>query len=700
MSEFFQPDVKVHSGNVKANIQVNPKTQGTQNTNFQEILVNIKGTEVSKNISLQNNVSIDSLHQSNLTQDQNNAEEKNNNFDKNQPTNLKSELLQTKSPIFSSFIPQKPKEIDKETMNLLTSSNQTKETKSKDSKNKKVKKSDLPRKSLGSIKPQKNKEEKNLLDTDIENRNQLGNSETPQNLKKEATVHHTIRHEKEFQEEEQEKRNKKQQQQDFNEKENEEGVSDEEIFSILKAYDLKEISNIPAREGPKLIENYDEWLKSLLFGVSKENLTTEDAEKTAKYITIKAEITEKDKNLIQSIISDLLKHQVKTISSNIVLRLEAKTIEDITKIFPPEFFKGILKNLSTKKKKEKNLFTTLFNFISGQPNSEEDLTSISKILLDSANKEEEALLLSILKGNIQEKHTNKIYSLINKLKAQEALIPGFFEFVADSFLDAYDHGYSEHSHLLMNIIEKYYRGEKLSHLEIKKLSDLITKKNFDSKKFNLSKIAEVIANIIENKNVSETSLKLTLKLAQNNLLAYLPHYINKEVKEILFNSSLYSNEIEKEEFAFEENSTEVMLSGRLLIQNMKLKDSGFKLSITLTNLHNGETYEVNLDSNLNFDFMALSGKYRLTKLNFYKEEEKKVIFLEKMKKKLTQLSFVIEPLYHIFYYGSLELNINFKSVEVKKLKLTNDYSNLIATLKNKGINPKEKIIKLNPSLYK
>lgn len=681
MDNFFQPDIKISVSSSKNNVQLNSKVQGLQNVNFQEILTNVNGSPQS--ISIENKPQLESLVIiQNETQKQDGKEDKNT---------IKSPIIeievanQEPSILYSSFDPQKPPTIEK----ALTEKSFIKKGSSKNIQTKRSIK-----KSLESNK------EINLKDSEIIFKNELENKSLGliNNKKNELGAINNNSKTNEFKDNEEQKNKKKNQNDNIEFSDDFIHVSSEEFVSIISNYGW-DISNILSRgELDKAPETYEDWIKSLLFGISKENLLSEDISKVSSYITQKNDLSFNEHKAIKELISELLKHEKAFVNNNSIIKFSEKAFDFICKMMPQELMKGFLKKVSKKDTKERSgLIKSIVRFINADDTTS-DIENIKGFILEdlkNKNTEEYQNIYDLLFNKASKHDYKKLYNFIISEKLKENLIPGFFDFMCSVFIETYENNQLEKTNQIVRIIQKYFSSEIFNENEQKLLSNLIVKKVFDSTKIEYSIAEDKIFKIINGEIIDINSIIMLEKASLNPLLEYLPYNINKDVRKMILDYEYYEEEIintETNNFYLDEE-TQVIFTTQIKLNNQRKK---YESILHIFDITRNKEIILNTDKTKIIHSLEC-GEYRIIGFEAIINNIN-MGFIKLPNKYINKLTFTLDNLFEIFVMGRIELSINQKTLQIKNIELKNNSVQMMKTLTLKNFETKNKIVKINSKI--
>jgi hypothetical protein len=481
---------------------------------------------------------------------------------------------------------------------------------------------------------------------------------------------------------------------------------DEQKRKKRKFYEIEENNNVISDENfLELLNSYGfnskyhdkKNIKEILSHLSNENLTKSDSDKISGYISSELsreeEIHFSDKSIFQRLINDILNHEIDTIYPNLMSRFNENSVGKIFDSIPDKYMYGLLKKISEKYQKNKNkAFKTVFKLSNGKK-IEIDENDFIEVFDDDFDQNEKNVLNNIFNGNYHKDNQEKIYSVIDKLKKLDSLIPGFPETLSELFLDFYSNNQKESTKKILKYMEIYQNENKFSSTDSKMLSHFITKKFFDSKKFNYEKIEETIESIISDNKVQYMYLELVSNLTEKNFLSFIPSNSDNEVKTFFKYVPFMKNEVEYNvnDYNIEENNKfNFDFLGKIHIINFKHIQN---IEIELKNTDTNEITFHNILNNNIFSLKLIEGKYLIYKIII----DDNIFDLTKMKN--NKLNFNVTAFTNAFYFGTLEIVVNNKNI--KDITLKNHYKDFSTYMRLKEPDFfKIKNIKVNPSLYK
>lgn len=679
MENFFHPDIKINiSSSSKSNIQLNSKIQGLQNVNFQQVLTNVNGDIQS--VSIESKPYIESL---NIIQNENQKQDLKDDKSNTKIRTLEIEISnQDPSVLYSTFNPQKPVEVEKSLSNKVF-------IKKENSKN------------ITNKKNQQKKlfvEKDNNLDTTLLKETTENQQNSLTTLKKDDNI--SLLEQKKYNKEDKDGNNKKKNSiDDFDFNNNEALISDEDIEKIVSNYGL-DFTNIFSRgESKNSPKNYEELINSLLFGLSKENLLSDDITKLTTYVTQKnIEISNNEKQAIKALIDELLKHETNFANNNSVIKFSEKAFDFISKIIPNELMKGFLKKISENDKKNKDRFIkSIVRFINAK-DTLDDINNIKDFILsDLKNKNNDDLnsISDFLFNKANKNDYPKLYNFLVSENIKQNLIPGFFKFMCLSFIESYENNQWEKTNQTLRIIQKYFSSEVFNENDKKLISSLIMKKLFENTKINSFIIEDYLLKVINGEIIDKSNLLLLEKESSYSLLSYLPYNINKDVKKILldFESNSSEQEINNKDELYKEDEYQLVFTTQIKINNQKKK---YDSILVLFDIKRNKEIFLNSKNNKFMSFLD-SGEYRI--LGFYPIINNiNLGFIKIPTKYISKLTFSLEGLFEIFIMGRIELSLNIKSLNIKSLDLKNNSVQMINFLEKENFKTKNKIIKLNSKI--
>lgn len=729
MDEIHIPhEMKARPSNVKTNIQINAKVQGIQNVNFQEVLTNLHGQQLISNISTQSgNVTLESLLAPNINLEDtgNTQNEKSPANEKNSSTSVKSQVNQDSSTtIFSTFNPQKPATIKESTLkpsDALPKKEEAQETEEKPAKifenpdnTKPVKIKTVvvsKNKTSKEISPQKYYSDNSYKDSYIkdDNRKEDNILQSNYNLKLKKDNEYflpQLPQNKENEDDEPDKRgkNKREKSQTENKIEPEEAFIFE-IEKLIEAYCLKKPDFRLNIRNEKTLDN-DLWLRSLIFDASKEALTSEDSEKLSKYISNQdKEISFTDREILFELLSEIFKHKVINLDSNLSSRLEKSGFDFIFRTFPDFILKGFIKKIvseSEKKKDREKISFSVFNFLNGLKNSDEDIQLLSSVYFNDFPEDEEQKTLSLMfGGRYLQTEAEKIRKIIIRMKENDSLPPGFTGSMYEIFAEQMENGHFEKSRQILSLLQVYVQGNDFSELESKVAAELIAKKYFNLKSINIVKVIDIIARLINGEKVDYLSLEIISKISEKGLLSYLPSRIDNDVKEFLKYLPFGNNEIKYNESSEKgsKDTTEFIFGGKVKIHGLSKLNQKFRIILSVFYFQDKEVINIYPESNGIFHQQFKSGNYQITDIKLIINDELVLIDFSQINHSSDLLFFNTDNNQNIFYFGTLKVFISIETLKMVKYSLKNDYKSFFDYMKNKlKISLKNRVIKINPKL--
>jgi hypothetical protein len=669
------------------NVPINSKIYLNLSQNFYKIILD----ELKGLINVSNLVNTDSI----LTLDENVAIRK---FDNSENTNNRSKNFEntnkkiSSTNIYSSFIPQKIiKNNEKKELNFKRSS--------KEEGRKILEKMDTSKyppeiaKRFQNIKEVEKNNESNYLDDESKYKD-VFIKEKKENDPLSSLIS-SKKDDKEENKGSKDKENENKQHKNFieqyKEKKDKESLP-EKVDEMIKQYGLNK-SWISLADSPKSA-GFDEWIKSLIFGAYKKNVTQKESEEISKYVTLSDKLHQTEKEIVEEMLRRILQNEIIYINSNSLVRMDKKAIELIIRLFPSQLLKGIIKKFSEEKIEGGAKF--LYKILNGIIVDDQEAEEILKHFNDF-DDEEKNVLKKIFKGFYTYYEIDKVYSVIAKLKKSDNLFPGLPGFLQEVFLDFYSNEQTEKSKQVLMLIEKYSLGNEFTKTEAQLISYLISKKHFNIKFINILRLREILTSLIIGEKVPFICLEIISKLSDKNPLVYLPSNIDPDMRDFLRYMPFNSNEVVLTNKKEIENKKSFVLIGKLKFYGL---DYQFKLQVVIKDFFddNNEII-INLDEDNIFMEKIPIGKYFIDRINFlYEEGEFPVEFAEP--NYLSLLNFSCNNINEIFYFGTLKLY--FKGDEQKYLstiKLENEYKEISKFNKNNSYFKNQKI-KINPKLYK
>ncbi|MBC7475155.1 MAG: hypothetical protein H7263_12750 [Candidatus Sericytochromatia bacterium] len=686
-------EIQIRPNNLKNNIQLNGKTQAVQNINFQQVLSNVNSPSPQIVNAGQSNISLESIMQS---QNEDNGElsehETKEKINDTHTTSVKTVFVEDKSTsIFSQYIPQKTSEIkDKNNNRLNKEKNLDKGIYLKKKEKTQIKNSSSIDRKLENIKINKklNLTNTNILDEEnivsVINNNHLN--------KKESLLLQSPNHteNKGFKDEE----NRRKKHNNPNNDDDDEQLI-KNIEEIIENYGLEK-TNFPLSRISGKSEEQDFWLRNLIFGATNEPLTSQDSELLSKYIVRYSEMPENDKKILSDLLKDIFQHQVIKLNSEIVNRLDKDGFDLMSRIFPNVLLDGYLQKSLSKKEQKAKSSDILFDLINGIKISEAQAQLLVEDIDLEFNSEDKKIAIGIFQGNYEKEKLNNVYRILNHLKNNDYIIPGFIGHLQKIFIHLMDDNHHETAKQVLKFLEAYINDQILVYSDAKTIASLIIKNYFDTNKININKSSEILAKVIVGEKVEHISLELISKISGNSLLSFLPANIDSEIKNYLKTMPFSESEIERQ-FAHI-NSTghsfDFSFLIKIKINNLPLEINKLKLNIlnTVTN----KTQEIPFNNNSIFEFILESGTYKLQDISFYHNNQNSILFSNNYSNETT---FIISDLIDIFYFGTLKVFFN-KNYSLKSIELKNDYKEFSDHYKNKiNYSLKDQIIKINPNLY-
>ncbi|GIW21485.1 MAG: hypothetical protein KatS3mg068_0492 [Candidatus Sericytochromatia bacterium] len=479
--------------------------------------------------------------------------------------------------------------------------------------------------------------------------------------------------------------------QQYREKKDKESLP-EKVDELIKQYGLNK-SWISLADSPKSA-GFDEWIKSLIFGASKKNVSLKESEEISKYVTLSDKLHQTEKEIIEEILKQILQNKIIYVNSNSLVRMDKKAIELVIRLFPTQLLKGIIRKFS--EEKINNGYKFIYKILNGIIVDDKEAEEILEYFNDF-DDEEKNILKKIFKGFYTYYEIEKVYNIIAKLKKLDALFPGLPGFLQESFLDFYSNEQFQKSKQILSLLEKYSLGNDFNRTEAQSIAYLISKKHFNLKVINMIRLREILTNLIMKEKVPFICLEIIAKLSNKNPLVYLPTNIDPDMRDFLRFMPFSSNEVTLSSRDEIENKKSFVLIGKIKLYGL---DYEFKLQVVIKNFFD-DNHEivVNLDEENIFMEKIPIGKYFIDRINFiYDQGDFPVEFSDP--KHLSLLNFSCNNINEIFYFGTLKLF--FEGEENKYLsdvKLKNDYKEMIQFNKNKSYFKNQKV-KINPKLYK
>lgn len=669
------PDLSVRFSSSKNNIQLNSKLSGSQNINFQEILINVGEPNQTSVINPNNQgINIDSLQQNNDNELSQNNENKNINNDKNASTSIKSENNSSaNTSLFSEYIPQKPVEVENKNLNL--NSGENKENPFLNKYQKKTTKSNIKIKQKANI---VHHEKSNIKENNLNvgtHKDEQNNLSIP--IKKESNnIQNSDIKNPVFEDKDEERKNK----QVFYYEDEE--INSDDISEILNNYGL-EIPEFISKGGETRDEN---WVKNLIFGTLSEKVNDDDIDKISKFITITnpEKIAEKDKKVFTKLVNEMFKHQIQNINPDILNRFEKNSSEFILKNFPHIIYNGVLKKYfdNTDDNVKNSRLKMLISFINNEKIADDD---IKNSFLDNQLQENEKENLNyLLRGEYNNLNNEEIYKSINLSKDIGISFGSFTDNMHQIIVEEHENKLNERFKQTVKILNDYRQYNFIKENESHFLASSIVNRFFNNVTLSNNKLTELVTNLINGDYVEPLYLDVINQSLSKNLLSYLPNTINYNVSEYLKAIPFYKNEVEinedKETFKF----------------FIKIKSS---IQISNINIYNNDSLELlnykTTDKNILFIDLE-TGSY---KIKSFESNEKKIFDVSKFDKNFS-LDFSVDKKTDIFYFGSIELKYN-KSNDSILFKLKNEYQNFLNNYKKKCPDLfKKNLLKINPKLFK
>jgi hypothetical protein len=723
------PDITVRSLNFKTNINLNSKTQAVQNVNFQEILNSAGGQQSSQSLSSQSSINLDSL--TSLSQNNEGTGTSNEKVplnDKNTTSALKASSEQeTHTSLFSQFIPQKPLNIADKTFKFSTSvPNEEKEPddhsfkaeKKADKKTAGQKPENL--KTKPAKEPEHKKENRSFYNSDTYKDSytkEITKNETYNDnlkiFKKDILINPLILPGNEQNPDEDQKR-RKPGTWEIPTENNVESSDTEflaEVGKIIEGYGFEEPAfNLSRADSPNSTD-YNLWLKSLIFGASKEPLTVKDSDLLSKYIVKDDKIPFTDKEILAKLLSDIFKHQVISLNPNLISRLEKTGIELIYRAFPTVILNGFLKKTVTEAERGKKTVTfAVYKLVNGILMTPDELDELSSLFNNEFETAEVNTLKKLFTGNFHKEDIEQIKFLIARIAEQDLLPPGFTGFLYELFMEQVYNEHQESARQVLQIIEVYASGRDFSFNEAKITAGLITKKYFTSKLMNKNKVTEILTRLITGEKVDFLSLELLAKISGQSLLSYLPARLDPDVKYFLKYLPFTENEVVSAENILEGGNKfpEFQFCGKINISKKSIIAGKVRLLLTLYNKFSEKETEVETDKNFVFNKLIETGDYQLTNLKIIMEnglplKEINIPLNRSLNNDVSGkniILFNVEAKIDIFYFGTLKVFLEPGNFTLQKLSLKNDYKSFQEYYKKvlkKEL--KEKKIKINSKLY-
>ena len=669
-------DVSVRLNTSKNNIQINSKTQGTQSINFQEILINV-GETTQKTVSSNANQSIviESLQsqasEKELSQNNDNS---NINNDKNASTSMKSSSAsQGQTALFSEYIPQKP--VDVQDLNLDKKPQDKKELiplkkNKRDQLNTKREKTKI---NLSGIKIIEIRERKQGLG---QTENDDKENKSLQINKKDNQIVSQNKKEENFEDKEDQKKKNH-----YYPEEDE--VTDNDIKKILESYGI----DSPEFIGSGNNDNDDQWIKNMIFGAIKENITSSDADKMSKFLVNKNPefLADKDKIVFTKLVNEIFKHKIINLEPEMLSRFEKQSTEFIIKNFPHIIYSGTLKKYfdSDDKKIKESKIKVFIASLNNEKVEQDDLK-------DALNYQDEELenINGIINGDYLELTHESLYNGLNKLKQSGLSFGSFTDNIHQLIVDFYETKAKEKLKQIVKIASEYRKYNFISENDSHSLSSMIVKKYFDSEKLAQNKLTEIMTKLIQGENIEPLYLNLINQSLNKNILSYLPNTINHQVYQYLKEVPFYENEC----ISDSQNDQDLF---KFFIK-VKINNSiPNNINIKLLNIDQSEDIEINLNKE-NIDLNNLiNGSYKLKAII---RDGHEINFAEYDKN--FSLDFSIDKKTDIFYFGTLEIKLN-DHKNTFSFKIKNEYKSFLDIYKKKYPQLfKKASIKVNPKLFR
>jgi hypothetical protein len=712
-----RPEIKIRTVNFKTNINIDSKTQAVQNINFQEILNNASGQQAVEGISSQNSsINLDSLNKQGLNPEEsgNPANEKNPLHEKNTTTSVKVALDQDPhTTLFSQFNPQKPVNIKEKSFNFTNLLHSEPENDKNGLVNEKNTKKKIIRQTPEIIKSEttvrkehsKKSEEKGFYESDTykdsfsreAKRQDINNDNSTKIIKTEMNpLLIPAEAEQKFADEQKKRRSRNQE----NSTETEISTEEEfiaEVNKIIDGYGLKKHpSNLSRADGDN--QDYNLWLKSLIFGAREEPLTVKESDILAKYITRDEKVSFTDKEILTKLLSDIFKHQIISLNPNLVTRLEKNAVELISRAFPSVILNGFIKKtvIEIEKGRHKaSLTSAIYKMVNGERLTEAEVIDISALFHEDFAPEERETLKNIFSGYYHQDELEKIKQVIGRLAGSGNLPPGFTGCFYEIFLELIENEHYESVRQILKILEVYGQGNDFSVNEIKIIASLIARKYFSSKLIDNNKVAEIIGQLVSGQKVDYMTLELLTKITGKSLLSYLPARLDEEVSYFLRYLPFTDNEVKYQGTMEGHSVPEFCLGGKIKVSGIAKLGRKYNVSLILANRLSEKETEITPEKNSNFKKIIEIGSYQLKSLKLAWENKQIIIALNN-----DITIFNVDSGVDIFYYGALKVFLDPEDLSVQKLSLKNDYSGFLDYYKKTlKLSVKDKIIKINSKLF-